>query len=277
MWLRQVPLLVGSSRALGVCLVEAAEHIQFACAQVVQVESMVNVVDWRVCTIIGWQVEVSMSRFNLVPLVFVFSTVSLLPSVVLAERITLNDTGVVICLDHQGNWSGECLKSRQDAAEGRDVYDTNPGDGAAGFSFRKVCRSGAMAGEGECPIDPQLGGGSNDWGCTFDSVSQLTWEVKTSDGGAHDFRRGFSNRGNRAKDDPSDAAWLVANTNSEGLCGATNWRLPDVMELYSILNFGRADPKLEPGTLVDPNYFPNFTRFPFQWTRTELHDDNKFA
>jgi hypothetical protein len=60
----------------------------------------------------------------------------------MAGRITLNDTGVTQCIDHQGNWSSECTKSRQDAADGRDVDYADPNDGVAGFSFRKVCRSG---------------------------------------------------------------------------------------------------------------------------------------
>lgn len=100
-----------------------------------------------------------------------------------AGRVTLNDTGMNQCFDDQRNWSLKCAHSHQDADKGRDVHDADPGDGLAGFSFRKVCHSGQMAGEGDCPADPALGNGPNDWGCTYDNISQLAWEMKTADGG----------------------------------------------------------------------------------------------
>lgn len=171
-----------------------------------------------------------------------------------AGRITLNDTGQQQCIGDEKTWSTKCAHSHQDADKGRDVHDPDPDDGRAGFSFRKVCRSGQMAGDGSCPSDPVLGNGPDDWGCTYDNVSQLTWEMKTADGEMHDGARKFSNKGITARDDPRDAAWLVDATNAEALCGAANWQLPDVHELHSIVAY--RSPGMT-GPLIDQDFFPN--------------------
>jgi hypothetical protein len=192
-----------------------------------------------------------------------------------AHRTTLNDTGMTQCIDHQGNWSTECARSRQDAAYGRDVDNADPNDGVAGFSYRKVCRSGDMAGEGNCPIDPVLGAGPDDWGCVYDNVTQLTWETKTNDGGMHSYLHQFSNRGKRARDDSSDAAWLVDATNTEALCGATNWRLPDILELESIVDYGGGAPA-KAGLYLDVAFFP-FDKPGETWTRMERVNEPKQA
>lgn len=195
-----------------------------------------------------------------------FSAVAGVASVPLtwARTLTLNDTGITQCIGPHKQWSSDCTRSRQDAAFGRDVNDADPDDGEAGFSFRKVCRSGQMAGEGTCPADPSLGNGPDDWGCVYDNVSQMTWEMKTTDGGLHDDRHYFTNRISEPEDDPNDAAWLIAATNAEALCGATNWRMPEVFELQSIMHYGMGLPG-RTGYLADPVYFPNN---PAGWTRS---------
>jgi hypothetical protein len=173
-----------------------------------------------------------------------------------AGRISLNDTGMTQCASEANIWSTECAKSRQDAAYGRDLSDAAPEDGIAGFSYRKVCRSGQWAGEGSCPPDPALGNGPDDWGCVYDNVSQLTWEAKTADSGVHDGNRQYTYKRINAPDDPTDVDWLVASTNGEALCGAVNWRLPDVIELQSIVNYGMGIPGMS-GPFVDQAFFPN--------------------
>lgn len=184
-----------------------------------------------------------------------------------AKRITLNDTGLTQCVDHQKNWTSDCAHTDQDAAYGRDVRDGDPTDGDAGFSFRKVCRSGEMAGEGTCPADPALGTGPDDWGCVYDNVSQLTWEAKTDDDGLHDYRRTFTNKGHGSSDNPSDAAWLVKETNGEALCGATNWRLPDVLELEGLVDYGKGTTDVPSGPFIDSTFFP-FDFGGMTWSRT---------
>lgn len=196
------------------------------------------------------------------------------PAAAWASRITLNDTGMTQCIDHHKQWSTECSKSWQDAAYGRDVQQSDPDDGIAGFSFTKVCRSGQVAGEGSCPLDPAMGNGPDDWGCVYDNISQLTWETKTSDGGVHDYRRNFTNRGRHG--DSADAAWLVDTTNAENLCGSTSWRLPDALELHSIVHYGQGAPDLPPRAFLDPTFFPYATPW-ITWTHNGLIQEPKWA
>lgn len=192
-----------------------------------------------------------------------------------AAATALNDTGLTQCVDRHGTWSSDCARSRQDAGDGRDAHDADPGDGLAGFSFRKVCRSGEFAGEGNCPADPALGSGPDDWGCTHDNVTRLTWEAKTADGGLHDGQARFSNRGARARDAPLDAAWFAHAVNGEALCGSTGWRLPTVAELQSIVDYGMGAPGSS-APYVDPAYFPN-TQALQAWTGTAWAADAKRA
>jgi hypothetical protein len=196
-------------------------------------------------------------------------------SALAAEHLRLNDTGLTHCVTPEFEWTSACAKSFQDAAYGRDVSDTDPKDGDAGFSFRKVCRSGEMAGEGACPADPTLGPGPDNWGCNYDNVSQLTWEVKTAEGtGLHDWQNSFTNKGQWARDRPEDAAWLVDATNAEGLCGATNWRLPDMLELHSIVDYGAGVPG-RGGIYLDTTFF-RYANWLY-WTRIQSVEDHKAA
>jgi hypothetical protein len=191
-----------------------------------------------------------------------------------AARVTLNDTGLTQCIDHHKQWSTNCAKSAQDAADGRDVHEPDPGDGVAGFSFRKVCRSGEMSGEGTCPADPALGLGRDDWGCVYDNVSRLMWEAKTNDGGIHDGERGWVNKGYRGHQD--DAAWLVKTTNAEALCGLTHWRLPDALELHSLVDYGVGAGGGSHPAFADPVFFPHVARW-YHWTSVSWRTYPEYA
>lgn len=193
-----------------------------------------------------------------------------------ADRLTLNDTGMTQCVGHRGAWSSDCTKSGQDAAHGRDVNNPNPDDGVLGFSFRKVCRSGQMAGEGNCPADPALGSGPDEWGCVFDNVTHLTWEVKTADGGLHHGQRQYTNKNAGARDNPKDVRWLIEGTNAEVLCGASDWRLPNALEMQSIVDYGMGVPGGPGGGWVDLAYFPNTLGW-FSWTSEKHLHDAQFA
>lgn len=58
-----------------------------------------------------------------------------------------------------------------------------------------------------------------------------------------------------------DASAYVAAVNAQGLCGFTNWRLPTVTELQSLVDYG----KPYPGPTIDTNWFPH-TLGLFYWT-----------
>lgn len=43
-----------------------------------------------------------------------------------------------------------------------------------------------------------------------------------------------------------DTQKFVADVNSAGLCGATDWRMPTVKELEGIADLGRSNPAIDP-------------------------------
>lgn len=174
----------------------------------------------------------------------------------------LNDTGMTRCVDPYKTYgalkavSVRCRGTAQDGEFGRDVTHRKPPDGAAGFSFARVCGSGEVAGQGACPQHPALGPGRNDWACTQDRVTGLLWEVKTSDGGPRDAATAYTNLrpGDAGYGSPTDAAGYVSATNTAALCGSRHWRVPQIDELQSIVNFGLAW-SFTAG--IDPDFFPN--------------------
>lgn len=52
-----------------------------------------------------------------------------------------------------------------------------------------------------------------------------------------------------------DTEKFTSDVNAAGLCGAIDWRMPQVKELEGIVDFGRGSPA------IDPTYFPNTTRY----------------
>lgn len=161
----------------------------------------------------------------------------------------INDTGMLQCVVNN-RFTLACSGTGQDGEWGRDVSRSTPKDGHAGFAFLKVCHSGALAGSGSCPVNPALGNGPDAWGCTQDKVTGLIWEVKTADGGLRNWDRAYTNFGDGGQGDASE---LVAQVNAQGLCGATDWTLPTVRELQSLVQHGVADP----GPTIDLKWFPN--------------------
>jgi hypothetical protein len=165
-------------------------------------------------------------------------------------RGALNDSGMLQCMNSGGGLTTACAGTGQDGETGRDVERSNPKDGKAGFAFVRVCNSGELAGQGSCPAQPALGGLPDQWGCTFDKVTGLLWELKTSDGGPRDYRLTYTGFGDKRA---GDASRYVRAVNATGLCGQSNWRLPMPQELFSIVDHGVASP----GPTIDARWFPN--------------------
>jgi Protein of unknown function (DUF1566) len=180
-----------------------------------------------------------------------------------------NDTGVSKqqCYPTGSNVLAACSTSAlaaQDGATGRDAATAtnSKADGLLGFSFRKVCNSGSVAGFGNCPTKPKFGSSAKRWGCTRDEVTGLTWEVKTATGprGADRLFSRYS-----AAFDPNgefgsstDAAGYVAEINAAGLCGANDWRLPTALELQSLSAMGGVVFAGGDGLIaIDTTWFPN--------------------
>ncbi len=100
------------------------------------------------------------------------------------------------------------------------------------------------------------------WVMVKDNVTGLIWEVKTNDGSIHD--RDNSYTWVRAQE------FFIAQLNSDGFGGYTDWRLPSIKELGSIVDLGRDNPT------IDTNYFNNGYSA-FYWSGTTYAEDTDYA
>ena len=125
------------------------------------------------------------------------------------------------------------------------------------------------------------------WTCVLDNRSGLIWEVKTDDGGARDKDNKYRWGGKGVSDvalgkyrdnnKRSESRWtgsgkrygdwnkLVDDANSEQLCGFSDWRVPDLYQLASLVRCrGGSYRNLDKGCsgsyqrpTIDTQYFPN--------------------
>jgi pimeloyl-ACP methyl ester carboxylesterase len=129
----------------------------------------------------------------------------------------------------------------------------------------------------ELPASAVLGSGPNDWACTYDSTTQLMWEVKTTDGGLRDRNwsyswydsnspdgnKGTASGGNCKTAGRCDTEKFTQDVNTQGLCGSKDWRMPNRDELNALVycSTGRSsinwcnDGSQKP--TIDSSYFPN--------------------
>ena len=205
--------------------------------------------------------------------------------------IKLNDTGRTIA----GNFPDQInfvdcnsnIQAPQDCHLGRDVTHPDNSDGYAGFSFTKLDASGNPLADQSADYE------TTPWACVQDNVTGLVWEVKTLDDGLHHAEHTYTwydtdnttNGGNPGWPDGQNNGTAdggnicygynaadpttfcnteayTARVNAQGLCGETDWRLPDVNELDSI-NLYRKSGLFDDGSPntrnppIDMNYFPN--------------------
>jgi hypothetical protein len=186
-------------------------------------------------------------------------------------RVKLNDTGITWGGDYpSGNnddCSGETI-TQQDCSHGRDAQAAagtlnKVGEGAAGFDFTKLNVAGnPLADQNQSWSDQGSEAEGTKWACVRDNHTGLVWEVKTTDRGIHDKGNTYRWGGKTAlvTQQARDNNWgtfyddwdtLVDGSNNEALCGFSDWRVPTLMELDSIVDAGRITPS------IDSNYFPN--------------------
>lgn len=213
----------------------------------------------------------------------------------------------------------EANAPRQDSYYGRDPAQAagalfKVGGGDQGFDFTRLCGNGDEEGTGTCPSGltaDDLGTGDAQWACTRDNVTGLTWELKTVDGGLQDRDWQYSwyntdaasNGGNAGTQTPSSnptqCGSFLTNCNTEeyvaainalndgaGLCGFTDWRMPQVPEMTNVAHLGetRREPGMGgDGTLeqLDADFFP-FIRgtsdiFHYYWSATPKARDPNLA
>ncbi|WP_445428002.1 Lcl C-terminal domain-containing protein [Alishewanella sp. HL-SH05] len=186
----------------------------------------------------------------------------------------LNDTGIDWCANGDTANSLDCPVTGfegQDGEFGRDASArtgalTKIGGGAAGFDYTKIATDGSVLEIQNAAWEANgTEAAGNQWSCVRDNVTGLIWEVKTTDGGMRDFKKGYtwynpdSNTNGGYAGLPSisssapDTNAFVQAVNSQGLCGANDWRMPTHRELLSIVHNGRFLPS------IDIAYFPHVT------------------
>jgi len=201
---------------------------------------------------------------------------------------SLNDTGIIECSNNNSSLLTTCPQNNapgQDAEQGRDATHNDDSDGHAGFSFTQIDATGMplATASTDYSVIP--------WSCVVDNVTGLMWEIKTKDVGLQDTvhrytwynSSGINDGGNTGTENGNsgfdtgscvdtvncDTEKFVAQINTAALCGHSDWRLPDLEELRSIvdLNFS---------TTVDNNYFPNTTTFLNKkyWSSTQNSSDS---
>ncbi len=178
------------------------------------------------------------------------------------ENTPLNDTGSLACGTSE-NIGLDCPQAEypaQDSEFGRDLLAKRgtlkkKGGGHAGFDFTKLDQEGKPL-----PVD------AKEWACVLDNHTGLMWEVKTTDGGLQDHNHRYTwfnpdeqtngghpgtRNGGNCKESECDTLSYTAAINSRGLCGHKDWRLPTMVELQSIVDYGKRLPA------IDNDFFPN--------------------
>lgn len=163
-------------------------------------------------------------------------------------RNPLNDSGVLKSGNGASGINGTCTEAivgaKQDCAHGRDADDTlvKVGAGVAGFDFTKLGADGeALAVQTATWTADGTEAEGTKWSCLKDNVTGLVWETKTT-AGAHS----IDNKTNWGGRDS-----MAEASNTEELCGITNWRVPSVVELATIVNSNKQN------SAFDMARFPN--------------------
>ncbi|PCI50524.1 MAG: hypothetical protein COB51_03210, partial [Moraxellaceae bacterium] len=142
---------------------------------------------------------------------------------------SLNDTGLVVSSDiSEGTTDAGCEVNNQDCSFGRDAIEDNDGNGHAGFIFTKLAFDGTPGPENAA-----------EWNCVRDEITGLVWESKSDDGGIHDsnliYKWGGLNASEFGAIRNPDWNILILDSNEHALCGLSNWRVPTVKELETLV------------------------------------------
>lgn len=195
-------------------------------------------------------------------------------------QIRLNDTGQIACYSAAAQTGTVAPGTPDPETAGFDEQDCTQGPAAAdavgvlsktgassvaGRDYTKIANNGS-----ELAASATLGSGPTDWACTRDNVTGLIWEVKVNNV-AHLRHQGHSytwydtdatiNGGAAGEIGTATSCTSTltnCNTsafrdavNTVGLCGANDWRMPDLGELQSLVSYA--------GSVVDVTWLPNTT------------------
>ena len=149
------------------------------------------------------------------------------------------DTGQTKCYDNNGEISCPQLG---EAFYGQDAnYNINLP------SYTKLGQNGTPLSDTTTQADG--------WIMTRDNVNGLIWEIKTDDGSINDTDSKYT--WSYAQ------SWFITQLNQQGFAGFSDWRLPTIKELSSLINNGIA----YPGPTIDTAWFPHTTTSVY-WSST---------
>jgi hypothetical protein len=85
-------------------------------------------------------------------------------------------------------------------------------------------------------------------GTIKDRNTKLTWEKKSDDDGLHDQDNTYAWSGNATRTQETIWDWLedINTEGGTGFAGHSDWRIPNVKELQSIIDYERSGPAVKP-------------------------------
>ncbi len=176
------------------------------------------------------------------------------------------DTGQDKCYDNK--------KEINCPAPGEPFYGQDAQYQGPKRSYTKLGVGGKILPDSATPADG--------WIMTQDNVTGLIWEIKTDDGGIHDKDNTYTwcdpdpntNGGNTGEcGNGPDTKDFINALNKASFGGFSDWRLPTIKELSTLVDRGRYEPA------IDIRYFPktNSSSFYSCWSYTTLVNNANYA
>ena len=208
------------------------------------------------------------------------------------EDSALNDTGIDFGVETSSNNFDGCsvtttVLEQQDCANGRDALQlagqlTKLGTGPSGFDYTKLGMDGSPLANQRAAYD--IAGSEaagTQWACVRDNHTGLIWEVKEASGihaNTTEYRWGgltAIGRNNPARQGEFFRDWnvLLNNANNTARCGITDWRVPDLKTLATLINYGAniTVPNSLSGPFINDDFFPLVPNSPSYWTSSPFN------